>query len=580
MRKREIQYRIAKHLVDLGQFEESTLKDYEPESTSELRKLELELQTNLEIKKLELQMEKERQALEKEKIQMQLEMEERQREKDRQERLEMKRLELGQSGKFFPSDKFDITKHFRLVPPFQEKDVDKYFLHFEKIAQSLNWPKESWSMLLQSALVGKAREIYIQLSVEQASNYDSVKELILKGYELVPEAYRQKFRDCEKAKDQTYVEFARTKEQLFDRWCSSEKVSQNYDKLRQLVLIEEFKRCIRSDIKTFINEQKADTLEVAARLADDYSLTHKSSFLSKPSQSFSYRNNAGKFNSSFSSKNFSKDSRKSNDNSSQNSSNTPTSSDPKSQSPSDKQFGTLSCNYCKKDGHLMSDCFKLKRKREGQSGQSGSKPTGFISSSTQLESNNVCNTFSEVKPLSSPINEVKVNSSQDSIMGIFEPFIHDGFISLSSDFSSATPVKILRDTGASQSLLLADTLPFSEKSFSGSKVLIKGVDCNDYIPVPLHNVYLSSDFVSGPVTLGIRPFLPFEGIHLLLGNDLAGDKVITNPLVTDNPTLDQDPEPIEQEIPDLFPSCAITRAMSKKTSENQILSKIMSQMLT
>ncbi|XP_070559835.1 uncharacterized protein [Ptychodera flava] len=287
MRKREIQYRIAKHLVDLGQFEESTLKDYEPESTSELRKLELELQTNLEIKKLELQMEKERQALEKEKIQMQLEMEERQREKDRQERLEMKRLELGQSGKSFPSHGFDITKHFRLVPPFQEKDVDKYFLHFEKIAQSLDWPKESWSMLLQSALVGKAREIYIQLSVEQASDYDSVKELILKGYELVPEAYRQKFRDCEKVKDQTYVEFARTKEQLFDRWCSSEKVSQNYDKLRQLVLIEEFKRCIRSDIKTFINEQKADTLEVAARLADDYSLTHKSSFLSKPSQSFS-----------------------------------------------------------------------------------------------------------------------------------------------------------------------------------------------------------------------------------------------------------------------------------------------------
>ncbi|XP_070575523.1 reticulocyte-binding protein homolog 2a-like [Ptychodera flava] len=343
MRKREIQFKIAKHLVKSGHFEESALKDYEPESTSELRKLELEMQTNLEIKKLELQMrekelqmeERQREKDRQERLEMEerqkerelemkekeLQMEERQREKEREEKekerelaehrlqLEMRRLELRKSGKFFPSDKFDITKHFRLVPPFQEKDVDKYFLHFEKIAQSLNWPKESWSMLLQSALVGKAREIYIQLSVEQASDYDSVKELILKGYELVPEAYRQKFRDCEKVKDQTYVEFARTKEQLFDRWCSSEKVSQNYDKLRQLVLIEEFKRCIRSDIKTFINEQKADTLEVAARLADDYSLTHKSSFLSKPSQSFSYRNNAGKFNSSFSSKNFSKDSR-------------------------------------------------------------------------------------------------------------------------------------------------------------------------------------------------------------------------------------------------------------------------------
>ena len=53
-------------------------------------------------------------------------------------------------------------------------------------------------MLLQTVLAGKAREIYIQLDVEQAANYDNVKELILKGYELVPEAYRQKFRSFEK----------------------------------------------------------------------------------------------------------------------------------------------------------------------------------------------------------------------------------------------------------------------------------------------------------------------------------------------------------------------------------------------
>ena len=29
---------------------------------------------------------------------------------------------------------FDVTKHIRLVPPFQEKEVDKYFFHFEKVA--------------------------------------------------------------------------------------------------------------------------------------------------------------------------------------------------------------------------------------------------------------------------------------------------------------------------------------------------------------------------------------------------------------------------------------------------------------
>ena len=130
-------------------------------------------------------------------------------------------------------------------------------------------------------MIGRAREIYTQLSLEQSSDYDKVKELILKAYELVPEAYRQKFRNCRKENDQTHVEFARTKEQLFDRWCSSKKIGSDYPKLRQLMLVEEFKRCINSDVKSFIDEKEVETLEKAARLADDYTLTHKVAFISK-----------------------------------------------------------------------------------------------------------------------------------------------------------------------------------------------------------------------------------------------------------------------------------------------------------
>ena len=47
----------------------------------------------------------------------------------------------------------------------------------------LKWPKER-VLLLQSVLVGKAKEIYGSLSVEQSSNYEHVKEAILKAYEL------------------------------------------------------------------------------------------------------------------------------------------------------------------------------------------------------------------------------------------------------------------------------------------------------------------------------------------------------------------------------------------------------------
>ena len=139
----------------------------------------------------------------------------------------------------------------------------------------------------------------------------------------------------------------------------------------------------------------------------------------------------------------------------------------------------------------------------------------------------------------------------------------NGFVSLSGDNCPPTTIKILRDTGASQSLILADILPFSEKTSPGTSVLIQGVDCGT-LNIPLHHVNLSSDLVTGLVVIGIKTSLPFKGVHLLLCNDLAGDKVVVNPLVTDTPNIGQTDDPIEQEIPDLYPSCSVTRAMAKK----------------
>ena len=150
------------------------------------------------------------------------------------------------------------------------------------MAENLKWPREHWTLLLLSVVLAKARVIYTQLSLEQSPGYDQVKKPILKAYELVPDAYRQRFRYCKKDNDQTHVKFARTKEPVFDRWCSSKKVGSDHAKLQQLMLVEEFKWYIHSNVMAFLNENEVENLDLAARLAEDYSLTHKASFASKP----------------------------------------------------------------------------------------------------------------------------------------------------------------------------------------------------------------------------------------------------------------------------------------------------------
>ena len=373
LRELEVQRQIQLEKLRLEQEERIRVEQLEREE----RKLEREERIRVEQLEREERMQQEKLAMEKEKLAMEeekLKMEERiqkekieqaEKEKERQYNLRMKELEMQDKAKTKPLDlgtHFDVTKHTRFVPPFQEKEVDKYFLHFEKVAENLKWPKEHWTLLLQSVVIGKAREIYTQLSLEQSSDYDKVKELIFKAYELVPEAYRQKFRNCRKENDQTHVEFARTKEQLFDRWCSSKKKGSDYPKLRQLMLVEEFKRCINSDVKSFLDEKEVETLEKAARLANDYTLTHKFSFVSKanPRKPF-YPTSGHKPSPSLQSCN-----------SSQNA--------PKPKPPGEnKGHNPLSqpiCNYCKQSGHIVSDCPVLKRKREKQEGL---KPTGLTS---------------------------------------------------------------------------------------------------------------------------------------------------------------------------------------------------------
>ena len=86
-------------------------------------------------------------------------------------------------------------------------------------------------------------------------------------------------------------------------------------------------------------------------------------------------------------------------------------------------------------------------------------------------------------------------------MKVFQPFVFDGSVSF-QNYESANPhIKILRDTGTSQSLILANTLPFSEKSDTGKNTLIRGINAQKYTLVPLHNINLQSKLVSGEVQI-------------------------------------------------------------------------------
>ena len=494
----------------------------------ELEKLKLQME--LEKMRLETQeKEKERQERERERQIQEREKERQIQEREKERQFELEKLKLQQSNHPI-GQSFDVIKNFQAVPSFQEDDVDMFFLHFKKLATNLNWPKDHWTILLQKAFVGKAREIFAHLSVEQSQKYEYVKDVVLCGYQLNPEAYRQKFRNCQRDISQTFVEFARVKEQLFDRWCHSKKVNKDFEKLRQLILIEEFKRRIPFHMKTFIDEKQVENLQQAADLADECFLTH-GNFNQQRSQSSDKQYTAGASSGSDASQQ-------------------PVNSTQSIRSNSETPF----CSYCKRRGHLRSECFYLIGNQPSTHDVQQPSPSGHIVP-MQLVSD----------PHSAaviPCETGLATLNSNRIMEMFEPFIQNGFVSLSDDFSEAKPIRILRDTGSSQSILLQSTLPLSDSTYSGDNVLLKGVDTTlgSYPSAPLHQVYISSSHVNGPVTVGITSSLPIDGIDFLLGNDLAGGKVAANSLVTEMPCNCQQLDP----VPNLDPACVVTRVSKEQ----------------
>ena len=94
--------------------------------------------------------------------------------------------------------KFDVYAAQKSSPKFDEKNVEKYFLNFEKTAQMLSWPKQYWTVISQSQLKGKASSAYSSLSVGMLQDDETIKATVLQAYALIPETYRQNFRKKEK----------------------------------------------------------------------------------------------------------------------------------------------------------------------------------------------------------------------------------------------------------------------------------------------------------------------------------------------------------------------------------------------
>ena len=164
-------------------------------------------------------------------------------------------------------------------------------------------------------------------------------------------------------------------------------------------------------------------------------------------------------------------------------------------STSNKKTRVITCFYCKKPNHVISQC-RLKKKHDA----------------AKLKADAAV--VEHVNCIASDV--VPIDSMSDTIHPWFKPFCTSAII-VSPD-GCRHSINVLRDTGALQSLLRVGSVPSTAYRHTGDKRLIRGVGKSP-VEVPLVEIHMLASVFDGPVLCALIDHLP-DGVDFLLGNDL------------------------------------------------------------
>lgn len=104
----------------------------------------------------------------------------------RQHELQVLQLQQG-NPTLGGTERFDVSKHLKLIPAFSEKKPEVFFREFETTATHFQWPKEHWVWLLKPKLVDRALEVCD--GIHDNTDYEEVKKAILDAYSISTEGY-------------------------------------------------------------------------------------------------------------------------------------------------------------------------------------------------------------------------------------------------------------------------------------------------------------------------------------------------------------------------------------------------------
>uniref|UniRef100_A0A674P3M6 SCAN box domain-containing protein n=1 Tax=Takifugu rubripes TaxID=31033 RepID=A0A674P3M6_TAKRU len=114
-----------------------------------------------------------------------------------------------------------------------------------------------WAIHLIPLLTGKARSAFIAMDPENNTDFDRLKEAILKKYDINAETYRSQFRALDTSQDETPQELYIRLKDLFCKWVKYDSCSK--EALMETMVLEQYLRILYPEVRTWVKERNPAT---------------------------------------------------------------------------------------------------------------------------------------------------------------------------------------------------------------------------------------------------------------------------------------------------------------------------------
>ncbi|MFZ2538003.1 MAG: hypothetical protein WAX04_03770, partial [Oscillospiraceae bacterium] len=155
--------------------------------------------------------------------------------------------------------------------------IENYFERFEKICTMENIAKENWAKLIAPKLTGPLADILVRLPLEDALNYDKLRDAIFDKYLLDADYFRFRFYGLRQTMGESCAEFFRRLKTLLEKWLHAESVDSSYEEIFEFILKNQFWSVCRKEDSArflFLKERASNSLEEISRISDVYSKAH------------------------------------------------------------------------------------------------------------------------------------------------------------------------------------------------------------------------------------------------------------------------------------------------------------------